>query len=210
MKQINFNGLYAITPDWQDTHHLLRAVTAALQGGASMIQYRNKVADQELRLIQASALQALCAQFDIPLIINDDLLLAKTVGAAGVHLGQSDENGAIARELLGKYAIIGRTCHDQLSLAQVAVQEGASYVAFGRFFPSQTKPLAPPAPISLIQAAKQSIPLPIVAIGGITYTNAHSLIKHGVDMVAVIEDLFSQPDIQARAQAFSQLFKESD
>lgn len=210
MNHIYLQGLYAITPDWQDTGKLLQAVEAVLQGGASLIQYRNKSASPELRLTQASALQILCAEFHVPLIINDDIGLAHMIGASGVHLGQSDSTPVKARELLGKEAIIGVTCHDQLSLALAAVQENASYVAFGRFFPSRTKPLAPSAPLELLVAAKKSIALPIVAIGGITYTNSPGLIQHGADMVAVIEDLFSQPDIKAHAQAFSQLFnKES-
>ena len=204
-------GLYAITdakltPD--DT--LLLQVEQALRGGAAIVQYRDKSSDAGKRLRQARELTALCHRFGVPLVINDDPQLALACGADGVHLGQSDTGLQRAREMLGNDAIIGITCHDSLTLAQQAQNDGADYVAFGAFFPSSTKPDAKPAPLSLLAEAKQKLPLPVVAIGGISIDNAPELITQGADMVAVVGELFAHKDTQARAQRFSALFRNAD
>ena len=127
----------------------------------------------------------------------------------GLHLGQEDGSLSVARALLGRQAIIGGTCHAQLELAEAAAKEGASYVAFGRFFNSNTKPGAPSADVALLDACKGRINLPIVAIGGVTLDNAPALIAHGASMVAVIHGLFaadSAAEVERRARAFSALF----
>lgn len=202
------SGLYAITDStlMPDTQTMLESVTASLKGGARIIQYRDKSNDQRLRLEQAKRLNELCRDYQIPLLINDDYQLAAAVGAAGVHLGQSDGAVSAARKFLGGDAIIGVTCHDSLQLAQKARQEGADYLAFGAFFPSKTKPEAIPAPLSLLAQAKKELDLPIVAIGGISVDNATQIINAGADMVAVIHALYGQDDIFSTAQQFTGLF----
>ncbi|MEH6471607.1 MAG: thiamine phosphate synthase [Halopseudomonas sp.] len=200
-------GLYAITDATLTPEHALTAkVSAALQGGAQVIQYRDKSRDTEARLRQAVALNKLCQRFERPLIINDDPKLALACGAAGVHLGQGDTNLAQARALLGQAAIIGITCHDSLELALQAQQQGADYVAFGAFFPSSSKPGAKSAPLALLEQAQQQLHIPVVAIGGITVDNASQVITQGADMVAVIQDLFAATDIEKRAQQLTALF----
>lgn len=188
---------------------LLIETEAALKGGANLVQFRDKSADQKQRFLIAQALVALCAKFDKPLIINDDIELALKVGAAGVHLGQQDRSIAEARARLGDDAIIGATCHDSIELAIGAKQQGASYLAFGRFFKSVTKPDAPPASTDILLEAKQ-LGLPVVAIGGITHLNTGQLLQHGIDAVAVVEALFgsnsSAREITARASDFHRLF----
>lgn len=200
-------GLYAITDTKLTPESLLIAkVSAALQGGARVIQYRDKSSDSATKLRQARALVALCQRFECPLIINDDPQLALASGAAGVHLGQGDSNLAHARALLGTDAIIGITCHDSLGLALHAQQQGADYAAFGAFFPSASKPGAQAAPLPLLDQARQQLRIPIVAIGGISVDNAPQLITRGADMVAVIQDLFAAADVEQRAQQLAALF----
>lgn len=199
-------GLYAITDDTLLAGRLLPAVAAALAGGCRLVQYRSKQPDAARRREEAGALVALCHHHGAQLLVNDDPLLAQAIGADGVHLGQDDMPLAEARALLGPAAIIGITCHDSLALAQVAVQGGASYVAFGRFFPSGTKPVAPPAPLDILTAARKTLAIPVVAIGGITLDNAPIALAAGADMLAVAGDLFAAPDITARARAYTDLF----
>lgn len=200
----SLQGLYAITDSqlMPDDDTLLTQVEHALRGGAAIVQYRDKSTNHTQRLRQAQALRQLCHDYQRYLLINDDIALARESQAHGVHLGQSDGSLAAARATLGKDAIIGITCHDQLVLAQQAEQEGADYVAFGAFYPSKTKPNASTAPLALLAEAKSRLSRPIVAIGGITVDNAPQTIQAGADMLAVIHALFSAPDIEQQAQRF--------
>lgn len=200
-------GLYAITdPDLLPGERLLDAARAAITGGAALLQYRNKHADAATRLREAEQLNLFCRDAGVLFLVNDDMELAQACGAHGVHLGQRD--GAIddARALLGAEAIIGQTCHASLELALAAQAAGANYVAFGRFFPSRTKPAATPAAVEWLPQARAAIDIPIVAIGGVTVANAPHLITAGADAVAVIHDLFSAADVAARARDFAALF----
>lgn len=199
--------LYAITDSTlMPNEKLFSGVMAALKGGCKIVQYRDKSHDQPRRFAEAKTLLALCAQHDAKLLINDDVSLAKEVGAHGVHLGQEDTNPVAARIILGSGAIIGVTCHNSLSLAQQAVKDSASYIAFGRFFSSNTKPDAPPAPLSLLKEARAKFPnTAIAAIGGITIENAKSVLDAGADLIAVCHSLFAADDIEAQAKLFSAL-----
>jgi thiamine-phosphate pyrophosphorylase len=202
-------GLYAITDSQLLADgKLLPYVEAALKGGAQLLQYRDKSTDNARRLQEAQALQALCQDYGAALIINDDLELAAHLGV-GLHLGQSDGSLAAARQRLGPQAIIGATCHAQLQLAAEAAANGANYLAFGRFFNSQTKPGAPSATPELLKQAQTRFDLPLAAIGGITLERAPTLIASGASLIAVINDLFAAADataVEQRARAFSQLF----
>lgn len=200
------SGLYAVTPDLTDTPRLLELVEAALLGGASLLQYRNKLASPMLRIEQAGALQALCRQHGVPLIINDHLELCLTLDADGVHLGGDDGEIAAARARLGPEKIIGASCYNRLELAAVAKSAGADYVAFGSCFGSSTKPAALHAPLALFAQARQQVGLPTVAIGGVTAENAGLAIQAGADALAVISALFAAPDVRQAAQDFFNLF----
>lgn len=205
---MKLRGLYAITDSELLKGRLLPYVEAALKGGATLLQYRDKSSDDARRLREAEALRELCNRYGAALIINDDAELAARLGV-GLHLGQGDGSLSAARALLGRQAIIGGTCHAQLELAEAAAKEGVNYVAFGRFFNSTTKPGAPSADIALLTAAKAKVNLPIVAIGGVTLDNAPELIAHGASMVAVVHGLFgadSADEVERRARAFSALF----
>ncbi|UVM21300.1 thiamine phosphate synthase [Pseudomonas wadenswilerensis] len=205
---MKLRGLYAITDSQLLAGKFLPYVEAALEGGVTLLQYRDKSQDESRRLREAEALAELCARYNTQLIINDDAELAARLGV-GVHLGQTDGPLTPARALLGRNAIIGSTCHAQIDLAEQAAREGASYVAFGRFFNSVTKPGAPAADIALLEQAHDRIHLPICVIGGITLDNAAPLVAHGTSLLAVIHGLFgadSTQEVTRRARAFNALF----
>lgn len=206
MPQTTFplRGLYAISDG--PRADLVGACAAALEGGAAILQYRDKTTDPARRRREATALQALCARHGVPLVINDDIELAAQVGAAGVHLGEADAAFASARARLGTDAIIGVSCYDSLERARHFAAAGADYLAFGAFFASPTKPAARRATPDLLRAAR-ALGTPLVAIGGISADNAQSLIAAGADAVAVISALFEARDVQAAARRFADLFK---
>lgn len=196
-------GLYAITDSrCLSGTSLEQEVEDALQGGCTLVQYRDKSSDHAKRRQQAQALLKLCHSVGACLLINDDWRLAADIGAHGVHLGQQDEQLEIARRELGSQAIIGITCHDQLSLAVEAQQQGADYVAFGAFYPSSSKPNARPAPLPLLKQAQQSLQLPVVAIGGITLQRAPELWQQGADWLAVINDIFARQNITEHCRSY--------
>lgn len=205
---MRLHGLYAIT----DTQlcpgaQLALNVTAALHGGARIIQYRDKGSDSARRLRAAQSLVDICHSHNALLIINDDVELAAACRADGVHLGQDDVDLARARERLGTEATIGVSCYNDMERARNAALAGADYVAFGRFFPSQTKPDANAASRETLSNARRELDLPLVAIGGITPDNGGLLIEAGADMLAVIHGVFGQPDIAAAARRYAALFE---
>lgn len=205
---MKLRGLYAITDSQLLAGRFLSHVEAALEGGVCLLQYRDKSDDAARRLREAEGLMKLCERYGTQLLINDDAELAARLGV-GVHLGQTDGPLTPARALLGRQAIIGSTCHVSLELAAQAASEGASYVAFGRFFNSVTKPGAPAANVGLLEQARAQVKLPIAVIGGITLDNAAPLVAHGADLLAVIHGLFgadSAQEVTRRARAFNALF----
>ncbi len=204
----HLTGLYAITDSSQG--HIVHKVEQALDGGARIVQYRDKSTDRRKRMADAKELLDLCRRYEATFIINDDVELAAAIGADGVHLGRNDLDITKARERLGDTAIIGISCYNRLELATAAQEAGADYAAFGRFFPSSTKPQAVQAEIGLLQEAKKALQIPIVAIGGITPENGASLIAAGADMLAVVHGLFGQQDIRAAAEQFQKLFAHNE
>jgi thiamine-phosphate pyrophosphorylase len=198
-------GVYAVTPDIVDTQLLCKLVSAAIVGGASQVQYRNKLANHALQLEQARALLSICRQHQVPLIINDSIKLCLTLDADGVHLGADDGNLALARARLGVNKILGASCYNRFELAQIAQQAGVDYVAFGACFASTTKPYAPTASLDLFRQAK-ILGIPSVAIGGITIKNAPLVIEAGANAMAIIRAIFSVDNVESTTQQFSQLY----
>ncbi|KAF1695431.1 thiamine phosphate synthase [Pseudoxanthomonas daejeonensis] len=198
-------GLYLVTPDEPDTARLLARVAPLLGEGVAWLQYRNKAAGAGLRREQAAALQALCAPAGVPLLVNDDVALARAIGAAGVHLGEDDGDIATARAVLGPEAILGASCYDELELARRAVAAGASYVAFGAFFPTTTKATTRRASPALLRDAA-GLGVARVAIGGISPENAGPLVAAGADLLAVIGGVFDAPDPVAAVRAYIRCF----
>jgi thiamine-phosphate pyrophosphorylase len=200
-------GLYLLT-DYHLTEQpgLVPAVAAALQGGVALVQYRNKHANRERKLWEIRDLITLCRPLNIPLIVNDEIELAAESGADGVHLGAGDGSVTEARRLLGEEAIIGVSCYNSLQRASEAAAQGASYVAFGRFFPSQTKPDAVLATPDLLRSARAELQIPLCAIGGIDSTNGGTLLEAGADLLAVIHAVLGAPDITQAATEIAALY----
>ncbi|MEX0180646.1 MULTISPECIES: thiamine phosphate synthase [unclassified Stenotrophomonas] len=194
-------GVYLITPDEPDTARLLARTAPLLAAGATWLQYRNKTASDALRREQATALQALCAAHGVPLIVNDDPALAQAIGAAGVHLGGTDGDIGAARSLLGADAIIGASCYDQLANAERAVAAGASYVAFGAFFPTTTKVTSSRAHTDLLRQSA-ALGVPRVAIGGLSPDNVGPIIDAGADLLAVVSGIYAAQDPVATQRAY--------
>lgn len=197
-------GLYLVTPDEMDTPRLLARVSLVLPY-AALLQYRNKHAGSKLRREQADALLTACRAHGVPLIINDDWRLAADIGADGAHLGEDDGALGLARRSLGAHAILGASCYDSLPRAEAAALGGASYLAFGAFFPSPTKPDARRAGMQLLKDAAR-FDLPRVAIGGITPDNTPRLVEAGADYVAVISGVFDAADPVAVAKTYQRGF----
>jgi thiamine-phosphate pyrophosphorylase len=192
-------GLYAITQIKNKTADIIiNEVIAAIKGGAVVVQFRDK--DSLDAIYLADQLVKVCHEYKVPLLINDDIELAIKVGADGVHIGREDGAISEARDRLGADAIIGVSCYNFVEQAFDAQEQGATYVAFGRFFPSSSKPLAAPAELDTLRKAKFLLDIPIVAIGGILPENGGPLLTAGADLLAVIGGLFeTQPEQSARA-----------
>jgi thiamine-phosphate pyrophosphorylase len=203
-------GLYAIADTgYLDDARLAGAVADAIEGGARVIQYRDKKHDAANRLRQTRALSRLCRERGVIFLVNDDVALAKESGADGVHLGREDMPPDQARAQIGMNKLVGVSCYNDLARATAAENLGANYVAFGSFFPSRTKPQAARAAPELLLMARARLKVPLVAIGGITPENGVELVRAGADMLAVIEGVFGQTDIRAAAQRYAKLFRQS-
>jgi thiamine-phosphate pyrophosphorylase len=202
----SISGLYAITPDTADTDLLIKKVEAALQGGISMLQYRNKTANHKLQTQQARAILPLCRRYNVPLIINDSVKICLTLDADGVHLGADDGNLEEVRARLGDNKILGASCYSRFELALQAQSAGANYVAFGACFPSSTKQQASAASLTLFGQSPAQLIVPRVAIGGITLQNALHVLKAGASAIAVINAIFNADDVKSICTEFSTLF----
>jgi thiamine-phosphate pyrophosphorylase len=199
-------GLYAITPDSlnADRAGLLDAVAAALAGGAALIQYRDKRGEAAQRTRTATALAQLCRSRHARFIVNDDVELALAAGADGVHLGATDPPIALARLRLGAGAVVGASCGPSLARAHAAAAAGASYLAFGRLYPSRSKPDAPQASPEVFGQAR-ALHLPLCAIGGILPAHVPELLAAGADLIAAIDGVFGDPQpaaVEAAARRY--------
>ncbi|MET1024968.1 MAG: thiamine phosphate synthase [Pseudoxanthomonas sp.] len=199
-------GLYLITQDTRDSQQLLARTRPLLEAGVvTWLQYRNRTADAARRRDEATALQALAKAAGVPLIINDDLALALDLAADGLHREDSETSLDALRAALGPQALLGASCYDQPALARAAVQAGASYVSFGAFFPSRSKPTTHRATTAVLDASA-TLGVPRVAIGGLTADNAAPVIDAGADLVAVIGGVYDAADPVAAARALRRLF----
>ena len=208
--QANLRGLYVVTPDWNDTDRLLAATGEALAAGAALLQYRHKEATPALRREQAGALLALCRRHGVPFIVNDHLALCQELDADGVHVGGTDASVLVARTELGPGKIVGASCYGELLRAIDAQMAGASYVAFGGFYPSRVKKYAVTTQPSILEGARAAgVTVPAVVIGGMTPANAAVLVAAGADMVAAISSVYGTGEagsVAPAVQAFTELF----
>ncbi len=189
--------LYAVTDrSWLGNETLYEQVEKALKGGATMVQLREKELDEAAFRQEAEELLKLCRNYHVPFIVNDNVELAKSIGADGVHIGQSDMELTRAREMLGQDAIIGVTAKT-VEQAKAAETGGADYLGSGAVFGSSTKLDAKPMDHALLQEICESVHIPVVAIGGITGENVMKLTGRGMAGVAVVSGIFACPDIEA-------------
>lgn len=203
----DLRGLYVITDgNLTSDKQLLAYVRTLLDNNVSLIQYRDKSKDKDKRFHQASELLQLCQEYKKPLIINDDIELAKQINAGGVHIGQADGSITKARDLLGAESIIGVSCYGSLEFAFAAQKQNADYVSFGACFASPTKPQAPIISLATVKNACAHLTIPVVAIGGITLDNAASVLATGVSMLAIISDLAASDSLADRIKKYNQLF----
>lgn len=197
-------GLYAITdPELLPEAVLGQGVAAAVAGGARVVQYRDKTADAATRRRRGGLVLAACRAGGALCIINDDPALAAELGADGVHLGRDDDDIEAARRLLGPGRLVGLSCYNEPQRARAAAAAGADYVGVGSVWPSATKPAAVRAPLALLGELAATLPIPVVAIGGINRDNAQATVAAGAHAVAVIRDLFDDPDPRSAAQVLS-------
>jgi len=208
-------GLYGVTPEWDDANKLEYAVRAAAKGGMRALQFRHKSTDRGLRTKLAKGLATLCHELDVTFFINDDWRMALELNADGVHVGRHDDPPEVVRAAIGPAMLLGVSCYADPKLAQELLKYDVAYIAFGAMYASQTKPLAPPAPLSVLtegralcQKFSTSRPA-VVAIGGIGPQHAQTLANAGADSIAVIGSLFMAPDIEAAARALSKPFSSS-
>lgn len=200
-------GLYLITND-DPIQLLLEKLDAALATRqVAILQYRRKKIEKTDQPVEVEQIKLLCEKYQVPFVINDDLELAAQFGL-GVHLGQSDGEITDAKSKLPQGVIVGRTCLNSLELAQKAIADGATYIAFGAVYATSTKPEAGNVGIDVIKQAAAQYDLPICAIGGLTVENSKPVIEAGADLCAVISDILgrSTAEIPARVQAWAQLF----
>lgn len=188
--------LYAVTDrSWLGSQTLAEQVEAALRGGATCVQLREKTQCREDFLRQAQQLKVLCARYGVPLLINDNVELALEVDADGVHVGQEDMDAGDVRRLIGADKILGVTAKT-VAQALRAQQAGADYLGSGAVFGSTTKANAKPMSRELLQSICQSVSIPVVAIGGIHRGNIASLAGTGIRGVAVVSGIFAAEDIE--------------
>jgi len=200
------NGLYLVTPDWDDTQRLIAVSELALKGGARILQYRHKTAEAQLRRQQAQALQQLCKNYQCVFIVNDHVDLCEELDADGIHVGGTDQRVEEVRQRVGPDKIVGASCYGDLQLARSAEQHGASYVAFGGFYPSRIKKYPVTTPFDIVTQAKKELALPCAVIGGMTVENSKPLVASGADMVAAISSVYLAESPEQAARAFGQLF----
>lgn len=201
-------GLYLITNDDPLELLLAKLEGAMSNGGIAVLQYRRKKVAKEDQIYEVEYMKAMCAEYAVPFVINDDLDLAEKYGL-GVHLGQDDGSIVDAVARLPEGVLIGRSCNNSMQLAEEAIADGANYVAFGAIYATDTKPEAGNIGLETLKQAKQQLNVPICAIGGLTVENSKIVIESGADYCAVISDILGRPMnlIPDRLDEWSALFK---
>jgi thiamine-phosphate pyrophosphorylase len=203
---LKLKGLYVITDEKLTPYDkILEMVEEALKGGAKIVQLRDKTNSDNFLISYGFSLKELCEKYNAYFIVNDRVDLAIKVNAHGVHIGKEDADIAQVKQKL-RNKIIGVSCYDDIERAKIMESLGASYVAFGSFYPSYTKPEAKVVDKSIIQEAKKILSIPVCVIGGLNVERAKELVFLGADMVAVVSDIWTAPSIKKRAEEYKNLF----
>ena len=197
--------LYAVTDrSWLNGDTLYSQIEKAVRGGASIVQLREKHLDREAFIAEAKEIKKLCHQYRVPLIINDSVEIALEADADGVHVGQDDTDVTEARKRLGPDKIIGVSAHN-VEEAVTAWKNGADYLGSGAVFHTGSKDNVTPLSQEELKAICRAVPIPVVAIGGISVQNAMELSGTGIDGIAVISAIFAKPDIEKAARELRSL-----
>lgn len=192
--------LYAVTDrSWLGGHTLYQDVEAAIKGGATFIQLREKNLDEAHFLEEAKEIKELCKKYQVPFVINDNVDIALAMDADGVHVGQSDMEAGAVREKLGPDKIIGVSAQT-VKQALLAEQKGADYLGVGAVFPTGSKDDAVEVSHETLKAICEAVKIPVIAIGGISTGNVMELSGSGICGIAVISAIFAKPDIEAAAK----------
>lgn len=199
------NGLYVITDDTlTPSDKIFQSVEQALQGGAKIVQLRDKTNDTSTVENVSLRLQELCHKYDALFVLNDKIEIAIKLGLDGLHIGKEDYSNIqdVRKNFKG---ILGVSCYDDLEMAKNMQKAGVDYVAFGACFSSSTKPNASTMNLEIIKKAKDELNIPICAIGGINTNNIKTLLEYKPDMVAIISDIWKSDDITKKARFFTDL-----
>lgn len=201
--------LYAVTDrSWLRGQTLYEQVEAALKGGATFVQLREKKLDEESFLKEALEIQKLCRQYRVPFVINDNVAIAKAIGADGVHVGQSDMEAGDVRAILGEDRILGVSAQT-VEQAVLAEKRGADYLGVGAVFPTGSKDDADDVSRETLAAICRAVSIPVVAIGGIGARNVKELSGTGICGIAVISAIFAAEDIEKAARELKALTEET-
>lgn len=199
--------LYAVTDRaWLGGRTLAEQVSDAIDGGATIVQLREKSMPRDELVAEAREIRALCHSRGIPFIINDDAELARLVGADGVHVGLDDLDIAAAREIIGDKGIIGASAHS-VEEARAAERAGADYLGVGAVFGSSTKTNARPLALETLRDITAAVSIPVVAIGGVTRANLPRLADSGIAGAALVSAIFAAADIKAECQALRKILE---
>ena len=201
------NGIYAITPDWEDTRQLIIKTEELLSNKINLLQYRNKKANKQLRMTQAKELQALCLHYRVPFIINDDFELCGILDADGIHLGKDDITIEEVRDKLGNKIIVGVSCYNDAKRVNKMMASSCDYIALGACFPTKIKPNAPHASLNFLEHVVEISIKPVVAIGGINLDNCSPVINSGVDAIAMINALYSTDKVSDKILEIKRKFR---
>ncbi|MGL5440070.1 MAG: thiamine phosphate synthase [Filifactoraceae bacterium] len=192
----NFLRLYAVTDrNWVGKQSFTQQVEAALKGGCTCLQLREKELDDTEFLAEAFNIKALCQKYKVPFVINDNVDIAIKVGADGIHVGQDDMKALNIRKKVGDTMFLGVSVQT-VEEAIEAEKNGADYIGVGAFFPTDTKTVTNLVSIHTLNKISKSVKLPIVAIGGISRTNIKELSGNNIDGIAVVSAIFAQEDIE--------------
>jgi thiamine-phosphate pyrophosphorylase len=201
--------LYAVTDrSWLNGQTLYEQVEEALKGGATFVQLREKILDDEAFLKEAIEIQALCKKYGVPFVVNDNVEIAKRMNADGVHVGQSDMEAGNVRALLGKNKILGVSAQT-VEQALLAEQRGADYLGVGAVFHTGSKADADDVSHETLRAICDAVSIPVVAIGGIGKHNVLELCGSGIRGIAVISAIFAADDIQNATKELKALTKKA-
>ncbi len=199
--------LYAVTDrTWLDGETLCEQVEKAIKGGATFVQFREKNLDEESFLSEASEIQKLCRNYNIPFVINDDVEIARKINADGVHVGQSDMKAGNAKAILGRNKILGVSVQT-VEQALLAEKEGADYLGVGAVFPTGSKADAEDVSLDTLKEICSAVSIPVVAIGGIGAGNVSKLENSGIAGIAVISAIFAADDIVSATETLKKLTK---